>query len=248
MRTHVMDTVAPVLDAVARPVAAVESLAASIHDTLALRADNERLRAENAHLVEWQNAVVQLEKENRDLRNLLHFKAEPGSAYISARVIADTGGAYARSLIVTAGKTDGVRDGMAAMTGDGLVGRVAETGDWSSRVLMITDLNSRIPVIVAETGDRAILAGDNSSQPKLLFLPRDAAVRDGMHILTSGHGGVFPPDLPVGTLHETAQGEVDVVPSADLGRINDIRLIDFDLKGGSFNTINARLHAEGRAQ
>src|SRR5580704_12656089 len=102
---------------------------------------------------------------------LLHFKTEPGIAYISARVIADTGGPFVRGLIVTAGKVDGVREGMAAMTGDGLIGRVIEAGDWSSRVLLITDLNSRIPVTVAGSGERAILAGDNSAMPKLVYLP-----------------------------------------------------------------------------
>jgi rod shape-determining protein MreC len=246
LRTHAIDTLAPILDAVARPMAAIESIGTSVRDTLALRADNLKLRDENAHLAEWQNAVVGLQKENRELRNLLHFKTEPSLSYISARVIADTGGAYARGLIVTAGKVDGVREGMAAMTGEGLIGRVVEVGDWSSRVLLISDLNSRIPVSIAETGDRAILAGDNSPQPKLLFLPRDAAVNDGAHVVTSGHGGVFPPNLPIGFLQETSHGIYNVVPSADLGRVTYVRLVDFDLKGGAFNSIESRLQAESK--
>jgi rod shape-determining protein MreC len=246
LRIHATDTLAPVLDAVARPMAAVQNIGATIHDTIALRADNQKLRTENSHMVEWQNTVVSLENENRELRNLLHFKAEPNLAYISARVIADTGGAYVRGLIVTAGKTDGVREGMAAMTGEGLIGRVVEVGDWSSRVLLITDLNSRIPVSIASTGDRAILAGDNSSQPKLLFMPRDAAAADGARVVTSGHGGVFPPNLPVGILQESSRGVYSVAPAADLGRVTYVRLVDFDLKGGNFNSIEAKMQAEGK--
>ncbi|MGB9152526.1 MAG: rod shape-determining protein MreC [Alphaproteobacteria bacterium] len=245
IRTHMIDTLAPVLDAVARPMTAIESAGAAIRNTVSLRADNQKLRDENTHMIEWQNAVVSLEKENRELRALLHFKTEPSLAYISARVIADTGGAYARGLIVTAGKTDGVREGMAAMTGEGLIGRVVEVGDWSSRVLLISDLNSRIPVTVAETGERAILAGDNSSEPKLLFMPRDAASGDGARVVTSGHGGVFPPNLPVGILQEKSHGAYSVVPSADLGRVTYVRLVDFDLKGGTFNAIGAKAQAEG---
>jgi rod shape-determining protein MreC len=246
LRTHTVDMLAPVLDAMARPMAAIEQASNAVRDTISLRADNQKLRDENAHLAEWQNAVVALQKENRDLRSMLHFKAEPNLAYVSARVIADTGGAYARGLIVTAGKTDGVREGMAAMTGEGLIGRVVEVGDWSSRILLISDLNSRIPVMIAESGDRAILAGDNSPQPKLLFMPRDANSNDGAHIVTSGHGGVFPPNLPVGTLQQSANGIYMVTPSADLGRVTYVRLVDFDLKGGAFNSIETKLQAESK--
>jgi rod shape-determining protein MreC len=187
-----------------------------------------------------------LQKENRELRDLAHFKSEPGLAYISARVIADTGGAYTRGLIVTAGKTDGVREGMAAMTGEGLIGRVVEVGDWSSRIILISDLNSRIPVTVAETGDRAILAGDNSASPRLMFMPRDSAAAEGSHIVTSGHGGVFPPNLPVGTLQNPDHGAYIVTPAADLGRVTYVQLVDFDLKGGVFNSIESRLKAESK--
>ncbi len=246
LRVHVIDTVAPVLDAIARPMTAVENVMGSLRDTVSLRADNQKLRDENTHLVEWQNAVVNLEKENRELRGLLNYKAEPGLSYISARVIADTGGAYTRGLIVTAGKTDGVREGMAAMTGEGLIGRVVEVGDWSSRILLITDLNSRIPVTVAESGDRAILAGDGSTTPRLMFMPRDAASGEGAHVVTSGHGGIFPPNLPVGTLQANDHGVYAITPAADLGRVTYVRLVDFDLKGGTFNSIESKMRAESK--
>jgi len=246
LRVHTIDTLAPFLDAIARPMQAVENFASGLRDTVSLRADNQKLREENAHMIEWQNTVVSMEKENRELRALLNFKTEPKLSFISARVIADIGGAYTRGLIVTAGKVDGVRDGMAVMTGEGLIGRVVEVGDWSSRVLLISDLNSRIPVTIAETGDRAIMAGDNSSEPKLLFMARDAAVSDGARIVTSGHGGVFPPNLPIGILHEAAHGIYAVVPTADIGRVTYVRLVDFDLKGGTFNSIESKMRAESK--
>ncbi|MDE2028983.1 MAG: rod shape-determining protein MreC [Alphaproteobacteria bacterium] len=246
IRERAIDTLAPVLDAASRPMAAIDNVGNFIRDTVYLRADNARLRAENAHMAEWQNAVVALEKENRELRGLLNFKPEPGFSYISARVIADTGGAYSRGLIVTAGKVDGVRPGMAAMTGNGLIGRVVEVGDWSSRILLITDLNSRIPVAVADTGDRAILAGDNSPEPKLLFMPHDSVAQDGARVVTSGHGGVFPPNLPVGILREGPHNSYLITPSADLGRVTYVRLVDFNLRGDAFNPVEAKIRAGHR--
>ena len=245
-RTQVVDTLAPVLDAIAWPMQAAEAAVSHVQSYVSLAEENQRLRAGATQLAAWQNAVVALQKENRELRSLLHFKTEPGLAYISARVIADTGGPFVRSLVVTAGKTDGVREGMAAMTEDGLIGRVVEVGDWSSRVLLITDLNSRIPVSIAGSDDRAILAGDNSAAPKLLYLPQDAVLNPGARVISSGHGGVFPPDLPVGVVAESARGVYNVIPAADLGRVNYVRLVDFNLKGGAFNPVQTKIESEAR--
>ncbi|MGE3623754.1 MAG: rod shape-determining protein MreC [Bdellovibrionales bacterium] len=247
-RIHVVDGMTPVLNAVAWPMAAVQNIVVNARSYLSLQEENTRLRAGNAQLTQWQNALVTLENENRELRALLHFKNEPGLAYISARVIADTGGPFVRGLIVTAGALDGVREGMAAMTGDGLIGRVVEVGNWSSRVLLITDLNSRIPVTIAGSGDRAVLAGDNSNQPKLLYLPQDAVLNPGARVITSGHGGVFPPGLPVGVVGGAARSGYGVVAAADLGRINYVKLVDFNLKGGRFNPVQEKIETEQRAR
>ncbi len=246
-RARLVDQVAPVLQAFSRPLSMVESMSTRIQSYRSLLAENASLRVENALLVRWQNTALALENENKELRRLLQYKPEPALSFISARVIADTGSAYVRSLIVTAGRLEGVREGMAAMTGEGLVGRVVEVGDWTSRILLITDLSSRIPVTVMGSGDPAVLAGDNSPQPKLLYLPQDTTVRPGARVMTSGHGGIFPPHLPVGVVAAIEGGEVKVAPIAPLGRINQIRLVDFDLKGGALNPIAAKIAAEKSA-
>lgn len=249
IRIRTIDTLAPTLDAVSRPMTLINNTLSNMEGYFALRQENRKLREANAQLKDWQNSVAILEKENHELQALLHFKVEPNLAYISARVIADTGGSFSRGLIVTAGRTDGVREGMAAMTGDGLIGRVVEVGDWSSRIMLITDLNSRIPVTITGTNDRAILAGNNSPLPKLLYLPQDAVLTIGSHIVTSGHGGVFPPNLPVGLITaDYGHGNYGLVPTADLGRVNYVRLVDFNLKGGIFNTIATRVETEGKSK
>ena len=96
------------------------------------------------------------------------------------------------SLILNAGAREGVRKGSPVVTGDGLVGRIAGVGYRSARVLLITDLNSRIPVLVEPTGMRAILAGDNSDRPRLIRLPPGATVSPGERVSTSGRAGAFP--------------------------------------------------------
>lgn len=242
-RARVIDGLAPTLSLLSRPVEVMEVFTGRVQSYRALLAENEKLRAENANLIRWQSAAIAVANENKELRDLLRYKPEPSLAYISARVIADTGGSFVRSLVLTAGRLDGVREGMAAMTGEGLVGRVVEVGEWTSRVLLITDMNSRIPVILANTGDHAILAGDNEPQPKLLYLSQDADVKVGSRVMTSGHGGIFPPNLPVGVVSSNEHGAFYVTPLAAFGRINQIRLVDFGLAAGAFNPMTAKINA-----
>jgi len=240
-RVQIIDHISPVFAVVSKPLSMVDSLTTRIQSYRSLIKENAKLRVENALLVRWQNTALSLEHENKELRSLLNYKTEPSLSFISARVIADAGSAYIQSLIVTAGAVDGVKEGMAAMTGEGLVGRVVEVGNWTSRILLITDLNSRIPVMITGTSDHAILSGNNDPLPKLMYLPEDSNIRQGARVLTSGHGGIFPPNLPVGIVSKINKNEVLISPIASFGRINQIRLIDFTLKAGDFNPMTSKI-------
>lgn len=230
-RTEVTDFVAPVLDAVAQPVATGARLIEEAGHLLALREENNRLREENARLKQWQAAALNLESENEQLRELLSYQPKDVVRYITARVVGDRGGAFVRSILINEGAEAGVRKGQAAVVGDGLLGRVASVGENSARVLLITDLNSRIPVMVQETRIRAVLAGDNSQTPRLVFLSANAALKKGQRIVTSGHGDVFPPGLPVGEIAEVGESGVRVRPFASEERLRFIRLVDFGRDG-----------------
>ncbi len=141
-------------------------------------------------------------------------------------IIAEPGGLYVRSVLIAGGAHDGLTKGQAAMVGPGLVGRITELGRWSARVLLITDLNSRIPVILEGTRTHAILAGDNSAEPYLMYLPKAATVNVGDRLVTAGHDGVFPTGLAVGRVESIENGEIRVQPIADLDRLEYIELVD----------------------
>jgi rod shape-determining protein MreC len=230
-RARVTDAVAPVLDALSRPAATVSRAMDRVRDLTRLQVENVRLRQNQTRLVQWQAAARNLEAENKILRDLLNFKSRPEPSFITARVIADTGGAFAHSLILNAGARDGVRKGQAAVTGYGLVGRIAGVGARSARILLITDLNSRIPVVVGENPTRAILAGDNSDRPKLLHLPSGETVAVGDRVVTSGHGGALPPGLAVGIVTQVNENGIRVRPFARRSRLEYVRLLDFGLDG-----------------
>ncbi len=230
-RTAVTDAVAPLLELVARPVGTLGEMIDSIEEMTDLRAENETLKRENDRLRNWQTVARRLEAENAALREMTKMMPDSGLRFVTARVIGDPGGAFARSVLVNAGARDGVEKGQAAITSDGLAGRVAQVGVRSSRILLLTDINSRIPVLVGAGRDRAILAGDNTNQPKLLYLAPSTEVNPGDHVVTSGHGGVFPPGLPVGVVTQASETAKRVQPFVDWAHMEFLRLADYELPG-----------------
>ncbi|MFQ6018418.1 MAG: rod shape-determining protein MreC [Kiloniellaceae bacterium] len=230
-RTAVVDAVTPVLDLASRPIGALGDLIEGVRELADLRAENAALKRQNEQLRNWQAVARRLEAENAALRNLTHMVPDSGLRFVTARVIGDPGGAFARSVLVNAGARDGVRKGQAAVTSAGLAGRVAEVGNRSARILLVTDINSRIPVLVGAARHRAVLAGDNSNQPKLLYLAPGTRTAPGDRVLTSGHGGVFPPGLPVGVVTQASETTMRVQPFVDWAHMEHLRLADYELPG-----------------
>ena len=124
--------------------------------------------------------------------------------FVTSRVIADSSGAFVRSVMINAGRAKDVRAGYPVINADGLVGRVAEAGENSARVLLLTDLNSRVPVVIGGKEVRAILSGDNGPEPRLTYMPQDVSISPGDDVATSGAGGLFPRGLRIGKVIGTA--------------------------------------------
>jgi rod shape-determining protein MreC len=230
-RSGFADAAVPLLDLAGRPAEAVDAVIDRFHDVVALYQENARLRDENARLLQWQQAALNLRSENNRLKSLLNLAPEASASFVTGKVIANSGGTFVRSTLVNAGHIDGVVRGQAAITGEGLAGRVTEVGERASRVLLLTDLNSRVPVVVDGSRERAVLAGDNSDQPRLLYLGQKPSVRVGDRIVTSGHGGIFPPGLPVGVVASLDNGIVRVEPFVELSRLDYLRIVDYGLSG-----------------
>jgi len=230
-RTLLIDLIAPVMDAASRPIASAKEVANSVQELIALKQENARLAEENKTLLEWQSIGRELQSQNAALRDLLKFTPDPRASYVTAPVIADTSSGYVRSLIVLAGQNDGVVKGQAAITGAGLVGRVLEVGRRASRVLLLTDISARVPVVIERTRDQAVLAGNNSDNPELQYLPRDVDIKVGDRIVTSGVGGNFPVGLPVGEVARVGEGHILVQLYAQLDRMEYLRLVDYSLPG-----------------
>lgn len=227
LRVMAIEAVAPLLEVLSAPVISARHAIARAENFWQTNLDNQGLRAQVERLNKWQAIARNLEQENANLRALLNPAHDPAPMFISARVIGDTGGLFVQSALLNTGRRDGVEPGQAVTTGLGLAGRVVEVGQRSSRLLLLTDLNSRVPVVVEHSRHRAVLAGDNSSRPHLTFLPANAKVNPGDRVVTSGHAGVFPVGLPVGIISSVTDGVARIQPFVDWARLEYVTVLRY---------------------
>lgn len=225
MQNAVTDIMAPMMATASQPFVTLTDSFDSLTTMRTLKAENIRLQQENAQLKTWYETALTLQAENKSFRELLNVKADPDLAFTTARVVSDPGGAFVKSLLVPVGTRDHVGRGNAVMSGKGLVGRVTEAGEKSARILLATDLNSRIPVVIQNTRTRAILAGKNEKLLKLERLPIDSSITVGQRIVTSGDGGQLPADIPVGTIASVGPDGVYVQLLADTERMTHVQII-----------------------
>ena len=231
VRTAATDAFVPILSVLYTPVRWVKDIGNSVTEIFSIRSENERLKEENASLRLLQNKVYQLSSDNQKLSQLLNYKPEGEKRFVTARIIADNGGSFSKSVLVQAGSVDGVSKGNLALTELGVLGRVIEVGTLASRVLLITDYTSRIPVKVGEDGILAILSGDNDILLKLIAVPEGAQINIGDLVMTSGHSGVYPAGLSLGTVVSMDGNNIYVQPFSERDKAEFVRLVDFGLDG-----------------
>jgi rod shape-determining protein MreC len=248
VRTTMTDAFAPALDMVSRPIAAVGNVVDRARGVVELYQENRRLQQDNEALLQWQQTALKLAADNKQLRSLLKVVPEPAVAYVTARVIANSGGAYVRTVMINAGLDGGVSRGQAAISGEGLIGRLTEVGARAARVLLITDLNSRVPVVIESNHANAVLAGDNSERPRLAYLGSWDEIKVGDRVVTSGEGGVFPPGLPVGVISALDAGGPRVEPYADLSQLGYVMIVNYGLASGLPEPVQVAARASRRGK
>ncbi len=230
-RVAVADALAPLYGVLAEPLGSVRAALDGVGDMFVLHAENARLREENARLRQWQSVALALDAENASLKANLHWIPDPAASYVTARVVADAGGVYARAVLLSTGPNPHITKGQVALDARGLAGRVTEVGTRSARVLLITDINSRIPVTLETSRGRAILIGTNGPRPRLAYWPEETPPQEGERVVTSAEAGVFPAGLPIGSVHYTSRNTAEVVPAARLDRLEVVRIFDYGLQG-----------------
>ncbi|AQS49099.1 MULTISPECIES: rod shape-determining protein MreC [Thioclava] len=224
-RSALVDRFVPSFDWVMAPVTKLTDMVEGFQSYSRIYEQNQELRRELQQMKAWKEAAVQLEQQNAKLLAQNKVRLDPKLTSVSGRVLADSGSPFRKSVLLNVGKRDGIVDGWATMDGLGLVGRISGVGSSTSRVLLLTDASSRIPVTIPASGQNAILAGDNSPYPFVDFLEHPDRVRPGDRVISSGDGGVFPAGLLVGQVFQGRDKRLRVRLAADYERLDFLRVL-----------------------
>jgi rod shape-determining protein MreC len=224
-RAALVDRFVPSFEWALAPVSWVAGVADDFQSYSRLLAQNQQLREELKQMKQWKEAALQLEQKNARLLDLNKVRLDPRLTHVTGVVLADSGSPFRQSVLLNVGERDGIRDGWATMDGVGLVGRISGVGAQTSRVVLLTDSNSRVPVTVQPSGQKAILSGDNSDLPPLEFLEKGDEIRPGDQVFSSGDGGVFPAGLLIGQVALDTDKRLRVVLAADYQRLEFLRVL-----------------------
>jgi len=225
-RAHVMDWMKPVLEASHEPTIGLNRWMSSVGEFFTVYRENLKLKEENARLRQWRNTAIVLDNRVKRYQLLLHAVPDPALSSVVARVIGRANHPFLQTVILDAGKANAVKPGQAVVDERGMIGRIFLAGDHTSWVILLTDLNSRIPVTIQPGNTQAIMAGDNSMAPTIQILSQGTELKSGDQVITSGDGGLLPSGLPVGTIVTDANG-YRVALFADQTTAEDVQIVDF---------------------
>ncbi|MDG1532113.1 MAG: rod shape-determining protein MreC [Paracoccaceae bacterium] len=225
LRSQIIDSVVPNFSWASAPVTGIMRMVDDFQAYDRIYNQNQELRRELQQMSAWKEAALQLEQQNAKLLDLNNVRLAPKLTFVTGVVIADAGSQFRQSVLLNVGARDGIIDGWAVTDGLGLAGRISGVGANTSRVLLLTDGASRMPVTVLPSGQQAILSGDSSPVPTLEFVEKPDLVRPGDSVVSSGDGGVFPNGLLIGHVVRLRDNRLRVRLSADYERLEFLRVL-----------------------
>ena len=223
LRSAVKDTIYRGSVVVSYPTKGFADLASFFHNHINLYNNYNELKKENNILKNNISKYNYIELENNQLRKLIDEQVTSPGNLVSARVIIDKQSPYLNSFIINSGSNKNLKNGMAALDGKNFIGRIVDVNFFSSRVLLVSDLNSKIPVIIEPSGHHAILTGHGKNLPSLEYLPESHKIKDGDIVFTSGKEGVFFPGTPIGKA-KLEKEEINVSLFSNLSQITFVNI------------------------
>lgn len=228
VRATLVDGLVPVLDVLSTPVAAWDAATQSVADMMSVYEENQQLKAENQKLLQWYSTAIKLQSENDALKELAHYQPKQANSYVTAKVVGDIGNSLSQRVLINAGTEQGVQKHQAVMNESGLIGRVISVGATSAEILLMTDVNSRLPVVSESSGLRSILAGNHTELPHLAFSESRKSPTLGEVVTTAADGDLFAAGVPVGKIFSQEDGKSYIRPFVDLDSIRYVQVVSYN--------------------
>ena len=235
----VSDVISPFVKVISYPIYIVGTFVNDIKNFRSVDAQNQELRKEVSKLKEQLNYFKQIEVENQQLRKMNNFTTNGVNYLLASRVLGSSGSGFTHSLFVDAGAKDGVKKYQGVIVDGYLVGQINSVGRNYSRMILLSDASSKIPVQVERTKTRAFLIGDNTNYPQLAHFENQEPVQMGDVIVTSGMGENLPAGLPIGIVGSISEDNgIIVQPFVNESTIDYIKIIKTSHTEGLKNFIN----------
>ena len=187
--------------------------------------DYQNLKNELYILKAQQSEIEFLKMQNKELKIVILDVLHTNIKNVIAKVILDKQSPFLKSIILNKGTNSNLKKGMAVLHKKNMVGRIVEVNYLSSRVLLVNDLNSKIPVKIQPSGENAIMSGEGNNLASLDFLPKLSTIEEENIVFTSGSDGVFDDGIPIGKITEI-EGKFYVKFFSDLNQINFVTVIN----------------------
>ena len=199
------------------------------------RSENEKLRTRIQELEVERNQLLEAGATNQRLQELLEFRSHLPSTTVTASIIANSGSSWFKSCLLDKGSADGVRKGMAVVTPLGVVGQVIAVTARTAKVLLLTDPNNGVDVLVQRTRARGIVSGSLDNGTMLKYVKRSEDIQEGDRLVTSGLDGIFPKGIVVGTVIKVRKQSlglfqhIEVLPAVNLARTEEVLIVKADV-------------------
>jgi len=229
------DFFAPISNAFNKPVKEIENVIEDVQSVTQLRKENIRLKIEIKRLMVSEKNMALVESELIELKKLINFIPKENKVLTTGRVLNISGGTFAKTMLINTGIKQGMKIGQPVVSSDGLVGSIISVGPSSSRVLLLIDINSMVPIFLTQSGWPAIAQGQNGSFLKLRFLSSEASPIIGEIVETSGHGGKFPSGINLGKIIDSKSGNYVVKLSSNPQKLRFVSILEVNSEYDSLN-------------
>ncbi len=196
-----------------------------------VREKNKELKRKIEYLKKLNNQYLEIVQANKRLVKLLSLQKTIDEPTICSEIIGKDSTNWFKSILLDKGSMDGVRVNMPVVTYNGIVGKIHEVTNHTSKVLLITDVNSSIAILIQRNRAEGILVGSGQDYCTIKYLRKDVEVKKGERVITSGMGGFFPKGLLVGTINKIKKNNyglfqyAEVVPEAQISKLEEVFII-----------------------